>query len=187
VHEISLTKPDIVYSIVFFIIRKCTTWWWPIWRPKHVAVKTSYVETPLSYVNINSCVWLYYRYFWSYQQNGDVSPDSGVLVRRVVASTHTRTHSRTHTHKGRTCFCFPCAHKHNINLQRKSHEQLSQFCCRPRWIFIATHSFRDRFFPDLSPWTSTGLEARNQERCLALILAGKLLLPASQGSSWAQT
>jgi hypothetical protein len=48
---------NIVYCIFCFIIRKCTTWWWPIYRPKHVAVKTSYVETPLSDVNILKVVF----------------------------------------------------------------------------------------------------------------------------------
>jgi len=94
---------------------------------------------------------------------------------------HTLTH--THTHKGRTCFWFPCAQNTNKNWQRHSNEQMCQFCRRLRWILVATNSFRDRFFPDLSPLTSTCLEARNQELCLALILVSKLLPPGSQESS----
>ena len=40
-------------------MRKWTTRWWPIWRPKHV-FKTIYVEKPLSNTNIESCVWLHF-------------------------------------------------------------------------------------------------------------------------------
>ena len=54
-----LVDKNIVYRTVCFKIREYTTWWQPIQRPKHVVVKTSYVETPLSNTNINNRVWLH--------------------------------------------------------------------------------------------------------------------------------
>jgi len=55
VHKILLTKENIVYCVVCFILRKCTTRWWLIWRPNHV-FKTTYERKPLSNTNIKSCV-----------------------------------------------------------------------------------------------------------------------------------
>jgi len=51
---------NIVYCIVCFIIRKCTTCLMANIEAETCTCKTSYVETPLSNIINNSCVWLHF-------------------------------------------------------------------------------------------------------------------------------